>query len=674
VAGRVSPRARARRESALGAGARRAAWIAGLAWCALVLPRAALAEKWDAVPPEDLAAKPPRDTTAGAEALFWKVWVEDERQNSDILSIRRHYVRVKIHTAEAAQKWTSHEILFPARGARVQDVQARTIQPDGRITEMEKRSIARETVVRHRRESLRSVRFSPPNVQPGSIVEYRYVLFYEDRLAHYEEFLFQMEVPVRRVVYHLKPLDVPGLVQRQMTFHARPELGKRSPDGYSLVELANVPAFRSERHMPPDLQVQPWMLLFYTEEKLMTPARYWREKGTAWAKDFDQCIKADDAIRRTASEVLAGASGDDDRLRRLAAWCRRVIRRVPSNHRDTLRAHAATENTHARQTLKQRAGTPWDIDMLFAALARAAGFEVRLLRVPSRRKLYFDQEMMDPRFVSSYQVAVRRADGWRSYDPQERWLPWDMVPWDEEAQSALLCDGDSTFFLETQMSQPARSRRVRHGELVLEENGDLSGDIRVRLTGHWNAMVREALEDAVDPLAAFLETMDWEDAALDVSGLQVLPVDDAHEEFLATVRLRVPGHAATAGRRLLLEPSAWWAHVPAAFHASSRRWPIAFRFSWMDEDSIRIRLPDPWRAEAMPAVRPVSAQGVCQFQMRLEELEDGRVLACSRRFEMGFEGSLYFPVSSYSEVKKLYDLLHDRDRTSISLVRREAAP
>src|SRR5262249_28910313 len=190
-------------------------------------------------------------------------------------------------------------------------------------------------------------------------------------------------------------------------------------------------------------------------------------------------------------------------------WCRREIRVSRSNAPESLRAHHIEANKDARAVLRQRAGNAFELDLLFGALARAAGFDVRYVRVPSRRKIYFDQEMMDLRFVPSYDIAVKLDGGWRCLDAQARHLPWNMLPWDEEAQMALFCDRDSSMFIETQIPDPALSVRSRSADLTLDDEGTLEGDVQVELSGHWNAALRDALVETSDSLAAVREQLGW---------------------------------------------------------------------------------------------------------------------------------------------------------------------
>lgn len=650
----------------------RFSWLPTLAALAFALPASA-AEPWDPVPAEDLRATRARaDSSAGAEALFYKVWVDDERDGESLRSVWRHYLRVKIHTAEAAQSFVRREVRFDDN-SRVFDVVARTIQPDGRISVMSQKSVSKETRLRERGRHVRSIRFAPPEVRSGCIVEYRWRQVYDDFLMHYARFELQLEnLPARRIRYHLKPLDIPDWFQRQMVFNARLP-SKDDEGGYYIAEQENTRAFREEPFMPPERHVRPWLLVYYTDRKLETPEKFWRETGKEQAEWFDDWCRPNAELRRIAREATTGATDDHERLGRLAQWCRREFRAYSSDP-DTLKARKTRANEHAREALQRRTGTLRDLDLLFAALARASGYDVRLALVPDRRDVLFTPKMMDLRFLSSYQIAVRVPGGWRSYNPQSSWLPWDMVPWNEEGQHSLVCGRDSSGFFETPIAEPIRSVRARRGELTLDENGDLSGDVHIRLTGHWNHDVREAIDSDRDTLAALRTSLGWEGTDVQLARFRMEHVPDEHEEFAGVVHLRLAGHAVPAGDRLLLGPTAWWSVHAPVFEERERKFPILFPFAWSDVDSLRIRLPDGWKVESLPATPPVTARGVSAYQMTLASAEADRVVECVRLFDMGLDGMLFFPVSSYGELRKLFELFTDRDRLTVPLSRVVRAP
>ncbi len=632
------------------------------------------AADWEPVSPEELALAQARvEPGADAEALFWKVWVDDELSSTGLRSTREHYVRVKVFTPKGAGDWSQVHITFPKRDVRITDVRARTIRSDGSAVPLERGAVFSETIARLGGEQVRRRSFAMPSVAPGAIVEYRYRETRYDQAAHWERFDFQLEVPAQKVVYYLKPLSIPDLYLRQMTFHVAAVTSPKQVDGYSETVAANQRAFRREPHMPPEGQQRAWMLLYYTDERVGEPERFWSQFGRDCTKEFDAWVRADDDVRRLARSIIAGAADDEERVKRLVAWCRREMRIVRSYDRDSLKAAGVRENRNARDALRQRAGTPWDADRAFAALARAAGLETRELRVPSHSALFFNRSMMHGAFLSSFQVTVRLGGRWSGFDPQATSLPWDMIPWDEEAQPALLCDGDSSRFIETPLAGPERSRLGRAATLSLDEGGTLEGEVRLTFEGHCNESVRAALQDTSE--IGLPDVLAQEAAVRDDEFTLREPrvVTDAERPgtLLGTCRVKLPERATPTGRRLLLEPSVFHARVEPLFTAAERTHPVYFRYAWEERDTVRVRLPEGWKLETLDTPRPVEATGVARYQAQIAVSDDGRELLYLRTLRVGENGAIYFPVEDYGPLRRFWDLVHERDRVAVTLVRAE---
>src|SRR5262245_19792829 len=635
----------------------------GLA-CALGLlaATAARAAKWDPVTPAELASKAcPFDATAAAEILCWRVRVEGRVQVNEVETVQSHYVRVKVYTDAAAQEWTKHTLTLASSKVRVSGLVARTIQPDGSAVDMDPKSVSKEVVARVRGRKVKSITFALPAVTAGCIVEYRLQEVEDDAITEYVEFPLQGDLPARSIQYYLRPLAAEGWNQRKMVFHARLLPEKKQDDKFALLEVENMPAFRREPRIPPEGQVKAWMLVYYSNQPLSTPQKFWRDQSIAHAEFFDEVSKADDTVRKTAKSIVEGAQGPDAQLQRLVEWCRHEIR-VTSSAPESLRAHHISPNKDVKAVLRQRAGTTFDVDMLFGALARALGFDVRYVRVPRRSRIYFDQEMMDLRFLPSFDIAVRVDGRWQFYDAQARRLPWNMLPWDEESQMALFCDRDSSMFLETPMSVPEQNIRRRSGELTLDEEGTLEGDVHVEASGHWNDILRGELLDTTDSLAVVRDRMDWKGDWLELSALRVDTGARESDPLRFTVHARIPSHAVRSGKRMLLEPTAWWAHREPEFGASKRTWPVEFQFAWSDVDSLRIRLPKGWKCETVSSPQGARAPGVAELQAEFLELESGAVLQVRRWFALGYNGQIVFPATSYSGLQKLFGLFNDSDR------------
>ncbi len=638
---------------------------------------AALAASWEPVTAEQLAqAKSTIEPGAGAEAIFQKVWVEDKLAGRSLRSTWEVYVRIKIFTDQAAQEYSKIDIDYPLHDVFIHGVEARTIQPDGSIVPLDPKAQVKEVVVKKKGEGVRRRSFAPPALKAGCIVEYRVHEVRYDAEAQVAAFDLQRDIPTQQISYYVKPLQLQGWFLRQMRFHTGAVPKEYPVDGYYETTVRDQLGFKAEPFSPPEYQQRAWMLEYYTDEKLTTPETFWKKYGRRVWDEIDIGTKPDKDVRAQAEQITSGAATDVERTRRLAEWVQREFKVCRSNDPDSLKAAGLHRNSGLKDALRQKGGTYLDADLTFAGLARALGLETRWLRVPSRRDWFFDQNMMNGYFLPAYEVGVRLNGKWEAFDPGSRYLPWDMVPWDEEAQLALLCDRDSSRFVETPVAEPGRSLVTRRGTLTLAEDGTVEGDLTLSFSGHLNEVMRSAFEDVSgsDQDSTLLEETNWKKAGVHVSQVELVRGSDERQPLEAKCHVKLPEFATVTGKRIIVEPAVLHARAGAPFTASVRRSPVYFPYAWSERDSILLNLPEGWKAAAVEAPEPVKAPGVAAYECRALVSEDGRRILYLRALHVGEGGSLYFPQGHYPGVKRLFDQILERDRATVTLTRLEAKP
>jgi transglutaminase-like putative cysteine protease len=634
-------------------------------------PAPASAARWEPVPPEQLVLDRPRVEPAEAEAIFWKVWVQDDLEATGFVSRRDHYLRIKLFSAEAAQKFATIAITYPSRGATVSDVAARTILPDGRVIEVSPKTVVSEVALKLGRERQMKTSFAMPGLVPGAIIEYRYEERLRERATHYEGLDFQREIPIQRVVYYLKPLR--GLTMRRMNFNVALAEATDEP-GYIGVEAVNQRAFVEEPFMPPELRARGWMMLYYEAGAAPSAAEYWLRVGRELDATYTDDTKPDAAMRAHAEALVAGATTASDRARRLIEWVRREYRIVPQ---DSLKALGLREAPNVRTAWAQRAGTRHDANRVFAALARAADLEHRFARVPSHLGPAFTPDLANVWLAPHLRLAVKLEDGWRCLDAGTPRLPWDLLDWDQEGQWALACSHDSSRFFETAIAGPERSVLGRSAVLALDEGGALHGDMLWTATGHLGAALRQRLDAEKDvPADTVLRRFEAArlDGGIEIADARVDRGTAEHEPVSVRCRVTIPDFASVTGKRLLIPLGAWHARAAPRFPASRRRHAVHFPHAWSEQDTIRVRIPAGWKVEHVETPEPIVAEGVAEYRVTVAVKDDGSELFVRRSFDLGRGGSLAFAVRHYPALKQFFDGVHERDQATLTMVRAESEP
>jgi hypothetical protein len=654
---------------------------------ALLLTAPALArgdKDWKPVDPAEIAlAAPTVEQDADAEVLLWEVKVADEADGYEPRTVLRHYVRIKVYNERGRESQSKVDILAPKVGGReikISDIAGRTTKPDGTSVELKKEDIYERTVVKASGIKVKAKSFVMPAVEPGSVIEYRWREVRGDSISMYDRLEFARDIPVVQVKYYVKPISLPGFPysMRAQTFNGSNTPFQKEKDGYYSTTMSRIPAFREEPHMPPEYSVRPWMLVYYTEDHKLDPARFWKEYGKRVYESAKSEMKVNDDVKRKAAELTAGAGTEEEKIARLFDFCRTQIKNLydDSNGMTAAEREKAKENKSPADTLKRGVGTGRDIDMLFAALATASGFEARVANLADRGDTFFDPNFADDYFIRTYDIAVKVGGEWRFYDPASTYVPFGMLRWQEEGQQALLSDPKEPTFVLTPLSGPEKSLEKRTGRFRLLEDGTLEGDVRVEYTGHLAATYKELNDDdtPAEREEALRERLKARLGAAELTDIKVENARDPVKPFVYSFHVRVPSYAQRTGKRLFLQPAFFQKGLGPLFPTAGRRHPIYFHYAWSEEDHIEVELPEGFALDNAEAPAPVTADTLSKYEPSAGITKDGRTLVYKRRFFFGRANGrpMLYPTTTYPALKQYFDMVHKQDGHTIAL--KQGAP
>lgn len=637
---------------------------------AILFHTSVIAQEWKPIEPSQFEIKAPLvDKDADAEVLLWEVYVNDSSvTTTDFI----HLVRVKIFTDRGIESQSRIDIPYMT-GTDIKDVTGRTIGPDGTIQELKKDAVFDREIVKFGRFRIKAKSFALPALQVGSIIEYRWREVNKGG-ANFVRMRFQREIPVQVVRYYLKPYPYARYPMRTMVFQGKPINFVKEKNGYFMAEMTNMPAFREEPHMPPEDQVRAWMLVFYATNTWMSPSGYWKDLGRQLHEAYKNDMKVNNDVRKAAAEITGGVTEPEARIERLFNFCRTKIRNVNDDESDLTAdgVGKVKENKSPADTLKRGYGTGRDIDFLFGALATAAGFDARYASLSDRSRKFFDLSYTSPYFLNAYNIAVRIGDGWKFFDPATTHVPYGMLRWQEEGVDALISDANDPIWVKTPLSPAEKSREKRIANLILDEEGNLSGDVRLEYTGHLAVEMKEDLDDqtAEQREEKLRSAVKKRLSGADVTDIKIEGVTDGDGPLSYTCRIRIPGYAERTGKRLFLQPAYFQKGISPLFQSSARTHDIYFHYAWSEDDEVTIKLPPGYALDN--AESPISF-GLGEFgsyQVTLGITVDKTTLVYTRKLK--FSG-LIFPKSIYSNLKDAFDQIHRQDNHIVTLKDASAA-
>ena len=622
-------------------------------------------DDWRPLDPAELALKTSTvEKDADAEALFWEVRLDDSQLEEFSL---KNYIRIKVFTERGKESQSRVDLPFLG-STRIKDIAARVIKPDGSILELKKDDVFEKTIVNANGLKLKAKSFALPGIEPGAIVEYRWREVIPGGSANNLRIQFQRDIPVGNVTYFLKPFQ--GM--RYLPFNLGETKFVKDKDGFFKFTVTNLPAFREEPRTPPENQLRSWVFLYFSDDTKLSPDNYWKNFGKAAFDGMKDSMKVDGEVKSAIGTIIGDASNAEEKLRRIYDFCRTKIKNVSDDAAGLTddEKKKLKDNKSPGDTLKRGQGTGSDIDHLFAALAKAAGFEAYFALSGNRDDLFFSKNLSNEYFLRSSFVAVKVGEKWEFFSPAEMYTEFGMLGWPEEAQDALVLDPKEPFWVRTPMAGPERSLEKRTGKFRLLDDGTIEGDVRIEYTGHLGFEKKEYNDD--DSPAQREETLrsivKKRMSTAELSEIKIENVTDPLKPFTYSYHLRVPGYAQRTGKRLFLQPEVFEHGRGSLFPSANRKYDVYFNYPWSEQDHITIELPPGFtldNPDAPAFIKPEMTQRICAQEIKMGT--DGHVLIYDRSFFFGGGGSILFPVSTYASMKQLFDVVSQGNEHTITL-------
>ena len=267
-------------------------------------PFTAFAADWQQPTPEELkmASEP---GAPNADAIY--LYREDVTDNK--LHMEAVYVRLKILRDEG-KKYADVELRGASRDFSITDIQGRTIHSDGTAIPFTGKPYEK-LLFKTKTRQYKAMVFSLPDVETGSILEYRYKLRYDDHAYVSPEWDVQQPIFVRKTHFHFLPTD------QEVISHVDKGSGTAQiaysqllPQGAKVVETRgafdldaeNIPGLPKEEYEPPMDAFAYRVRFYYTS--LHDSAQYWKSYGKSWSHDVDKFAAPSSAITDTAGADL----------------------------------------------------------------------------------------------------------------------------------------------------------------------------------------------------------------------------------------------------------------------------------------------------------------------------------------------------------------------------------
>jgi Domain of Unknown Function with PDB structure (DUF3857) len=618
-------------------------------------------DDWLPISPEELKmTSVPEAPGAPAVYLYRQVDRDDSRNGHEY-----NYVRIKILTEEG-RKYGDVEIPFFKGEGNISGIKARTIRPDGSIAHFEGKAFDK-TIVKAKGLKYQAKTFTLPDVQVGSVIEYHYMMDLEENWVFNSHWILSEELFTKRAKFTLKPNTEFGL---RWSWPIGLPPGTKAPEkegGLIRLETQNVPAFQVEDYMPPENELKYRVDFVYSDNNdEQDTVKFWKKEG----KRYNDRVEAFTGRRKAMEQAVAGIVVPNDtpdaKLQKIYDRVQKVRNtswEVSKTEQEAKREKQKDVN-NVEDLWKQGYGDSRQVNWLFLALARAAGFEAYSVYISSRNEYFFKPQVMSVSQLNGDVVLVK-LNGKDVYcDPAMKFAPFGLLPWPETGVQGLKLDKDGGSWVTTTLPQSSVSQIQRKADMKLTETGSLEGKVSVTFSGleALQRRIEQRNEDDANR-KKFLEDQlrEYIPVGIDVELTNKPDWGSSAPTLVAEYDLKVQGWASGAGKRALVPMGLFSATEKHVFEHANRVHPIYFEYPFEKIDEVAIDLPLAWKVSSLPAPQNQDAKAVL-YLMKAED--DKGTLHVTRRLRVDL---VMVDPKSYPVLRSFFQVVRSGDDQQVVL-------
>ena len=608
----------------------------------------------------------PQAPGAPAVILFREV----DRDDNGHTSHEDNYLRIKILTEEG-RKHGNVEIVFNKANENVVNIHARTVKPDGSSVEFDGK-VFEKTIAKAQGLKYLAKTFTLPNVEVGSIIEYRFTYDLTEHLIFESHWILSDQLFTRNAKFSLKPYRSNNGYNRmtlRWTWQGLPPGSepKEGPDHIVRMEAHNIPAFQVEDFMPPPNELKSRVDFIYEDEYLERDSdQFWRHVGKKRNDALESFIDKRNTMEQAVAQIVSPSDTQEVKLRKIYDRVQQ-IRNTTYEIRKSAQEEKRDKEKPAEnveEIWKRGYGTGVQLTWLYLALVRAAGFDAYGVWASSRRDYFFSPKTLENRKLNANVVLVKLDGKDRYFDPGAAYTPFGILTWAETGTPGLRLDKNGGMWVQTTLPQSSESRLEHTAKLKLTDSGNLEGKVTITYTGleamYHRLDVRNAddvtrkkfLEDRVKnqiPLAAEVELTNQPDWS------------NPETPLVAEFDVTISGWATNAGKRALIPAALFTAIEKKTFEHANRVHPIYVQYPYEKIDDVTIELPSGWQVSAVP---PPQAQDghIVAYNLKVEN--DHGTLHMTRRLSWNF---LMLESKYYPALRNFFQTVRTGDEQQIVL-------
>jgi hypothetical protein len=630
---------------------------------------------WPPVSPDDLKMTDLKEQP-GAPAVV----LDREEIDDDMNNVHSVYERIKILT-DAGREYANVEIPYRHRGFSIGAISGQTVHADGTVVPFTGKPFDK-TVVKAGGLRINVKSFTLPDVQVGSIIDYKYSLRYEDNLLLPPDWDVQTDLFQRRAYFKFIPFQNHGNMYIQLA-HGQisqgiawtPFLGDGpQPQKHELptqsfatvhdvgfwIDLTrtNIPALVDEPFMPPTNMLRMRVYFYYQQNLKMDD--YWKSEGKFWNKDVEEFVGRNHGVDETLAKIFSPSDTPEQKVHKIYAFVGSLenLDYIPERSKQENKTLELKAVKGADDVLENHSGDHDELNRLFVSMVRAAGIPASLIWVPNRERDVFIKQYMSTSQLEA-EIAIVQLNGKDVFlDPGTKYCPFGILDWRYTGVQGLRQSPKGADVGETPPPNYTQSIMTRMARLTLDEHGTASGAVSLMFKG--TAAMHHRQEGGATDAEGRKKLMEDELRGILPGNSEITlnnapDWDNAEAPLVAQFHVSFP-FAVAAGKRLMIMQHVFQVNEKPRFPSADRKNAVYFHVPWQEADEVHITIPAGMEVESLAPDDMVKLDYALYKVQQKKEAPD--TIFSRRDFIMG---NGVFTPQEYKEIKGFFDKVKSDD-------------
>ncbi|GAA4781146.1 hypothetical protein GCM10023231_05640 [Olivibacter ginsenosidimutans] len=615
------------------------------------------------------------DSTANAVVLreYGRARFSFDDQSGAINLIFTHHVRLKIFNKEGVKQ---ANIVIPLykdgdRIEYVQELKAVTLNPQTNGTKVETWLETKNTYKEEYSKYVTLTKFTMPNIQNGSIIEYSYQII-SPRLYNFRNWEFQTDIPK---IYSEYEAIIPGTYNYNVVMRGPFKLSDQKSalvrEGFRLPGwpidcsqltyiMKNVPAFIEEDYMTAASNFKSAIYFELADVLLRNGSK--RSFTKEW-KNVDRELMLDrslggqakqkDEFEKVMPEITQHVQGDLNKAKAIYSFIKKQIK--------WNKYYGIFSELGVRKALDQHTGNIADINLALIAALAAGGLDAEVVILSTRENGIVNK--LNPVISEFNYLIAKLTVAGESYflDASDPLLPFGMLP--------LRCINDQGRVLPIKQSSywvdlmPKEKHHVQYtliGELLTD--GTLKGKLVTSSYGYAAYLKRKEIVD-YPSVEEYFEKKKSETPGMQILHEEISGLDTIERSLQERCEVSINLFDSLQNHQLFFNPFFMNKTNKNPFNLNERTYPVDIGMLQEESLNLDVKLPDGYELVSKPKDMNLALMDKGGQFVNRTRLENGH-LFCNQLFRLN---KMIYGSEEYLSLKEFFSRIIQLQKTDVVL-------